>query len=511
MLDEPTAIVDGYSAYFSFSRKRTGYSGTANFCKDAATPFRAEEGLSDVLSRHLEDTVGSYGNHGEFETEELHRLDGEGRAVITQHEVELLDGSVKKLTLINVYVPRAAEREDRWLFKLRFLALLQSRAEALLRNGSHVIVLGDINTTHKRIDHCDPTTQEFLRADSRQWINQFLRQADRDSELPPLENKMTFKAVTTEVDGGHFVDAFRFFHPDQTEAYTNWSTTTSARQTNYGDLQLEKNFKYTDSNADVSSQSPGLLLSSVVSSQSSGKRSEVLTKKRNFGKGNLKRSNDSSSPSFSGKKNKGNDNDPTLGSRTATHKQASLFNFFCKPASSSQSKLSKRIYSNEQVTGQDNEKEKQADKLESLQSSELDAQDNPTSSANFSDSGASLISQESANMSSDAQPKYAPELGFETESSALNNSTPGSHTTPSEDKSRSVGNLWRGLLTGPPKPPLCKGHQEPCVLRTVKKLGPNKGKQFYVCARPEGHSYNKEARCDYFQWITPAGKKAKLM
>lgn len=490
------------------------------------------------------------------------------------------------------------------------------------------------------IDHC--LFQEFLRADSRQWINQFLRQADRDSELPPLENKMTFKAVTTEVDGGHFVDAFRFFHPDQTEAYTNWSTTTSARQTNYGkrldyiyvderlalhmvdccikpevegsdhcpvvlelnchpiksrkcpalctrympqfqgrqqkllsffskakfeksdaesqqrssyspdnlnkllnqvetghdmtniksvdhgscsekripgqcgvmntgDLQLEKNFKYTDSNADVLSQSPGLLLSSVVSSQSSGKRSEVLTKKRNFGKGNLKRSNDSSSPSFSGKKNKGNDNDPTLGSRTATHKQASLFNFFCKPASSSQSKLSKRIYSNEQVTGQDNEKEKQADKLESLQSSELDAQDNPTSSANFSDSGASLISQESANMSSDAQPKYAPELGFETESSALNNSTPGSHTTPSEDKSRSVGNLWRGLLTGPPKPPLCKGHQEPCVLRTVKKLGPNKGKQFYVCARPEGHSYNKEARCDYFQWITPAGKKAKLM
>lgn len=64
------------------------YIGTANFCKDAATPFRAEEGLSDVLSRHLEDTVGSYGNHGEFETEELHRLDGEGRAVITQHEVE---------------------------------------------------------------------------------------------------------------------------------------------------------------------------------------------------------------------------------------------------------------------------------------------------------------------------------------------------------------------------------------------------------------------------------------
>ncbi|CAL1548176.1 unnamed protein product [Lymnaea stagnalis] len=27
MLDEPTAIVDGYESYFSFSRKRSGYSG----------------------------------------------------------------------------------------------------------------------------------------------------------------------------------------------------------------------------------------------------------------------------------------------------------------------------------------------------------------------------------------------------------------------------------------------------------------------------------------------------
>jgi len=27
MLDEPTAIVDGYNSYFSFSKKRSGYSG----------------------------------------------------------------------------------------------------------------------------------------------------------------------------------------------------------------------------------------------------------------------------------------------------------------------------------------------------------------------------------------------------------------------------------------------------------------------------------------------------
>ena len=34
---------------------------------------------------------------------------------------------------------------------------------------------------------------------------------------------------------------------------------------------------------------------------------------------------------------------------------------------------------------------------------------------------------------------------------------------------------WKNLLKGPPAPPLCKGHREPCVLRTVKKSGPNQG------------------------------------
>jgi AP endonuclease-2 len=48
--------------------------------------------------------------------------------------------------------------------------------------------------------------------------------------------------------------------------------------------------------------------------------------------------------------------------------------------------------------------------------------------------------------------------------------------------------------------PCCTGHREPCVLRTVKKKGPNQGRQFYVCARPEGPP--PVGRCDHFQWST---------
>lgn len=35
------------------------------------------------------------------------------------------------------------------------------------------------------------------------------------------------------------------------------------------------------------------------------------------------------------------------------------------------------------------------------------------------------------------------------------------------------------------KVPLCKGHQEPCVVRVVRKAGPNLGRAFHVCARAQ--------------------------
>ena len=59
---------------------------------------------------------------------------------------------------------------------------------------------------------------------------------------------------------------------------------------------------------------------------------------------------------------------------------------------------------------------------------------------------------------------------------------------------------WKSILKGPDPPPLCEGHKEECVLRTVKKLGPNLGKQFYCCARPDGRASDKEARCKTFIW-----------
>lgn len=68
------------------------------------------------------------------------------------------------------------------------------------------------------------------------------------------------------------------------------------------------------------------------------------------------------------------------------------------------------------------------------------------------------------------------------------------------EKQSVSSNAWKKILKGPDTPPLCKGHNEQCVLRTVKKQGPTKGKQFYVCSRPEGSKSNKKARCEHFEW-----------
>ena len=67
---------------------------------------------------------------------------------------------------------------------------------------------------------------------------------------------------------------------------------------------------------------------------------------------------------------------------------------------------------------------------------------------------------------------------------------------------------WKNVFGSGPKPPACSGHKEPCVLRTVKKQGENKDRQFWVCARPMGSKGDPQARCDFFKWVK---EKKKVM
>ena len=427
-------------------------------------------------------------------------------------------------------------------------------------------------------------------------------------------DRATFEGILTDTEGSHFIDSFRFFHPDETEAYTNWSTVTSARETNYGkrldyifadtglqdylvdcylmpdvegsdhcpvvldlrcrpipakkcpslctklmpefqgkqqkllsffskssrtrpaegagkvtgdaeksnDLETDlcQNFECGEKNETLSSQS-----SAGVPSPSSTPplTSSPLDRKDVQGelspqKGSLKRMSDKASNSLPKKKKIGKGNN-TSSAQGKSGKQSSLLSFFQKPQSSAVSSDCVKEGGSKDAASDHRQRDGRGDMQSSPEMKSSPQKDSPnktetavSSPSKFSLPSLTLIPSTSRPTDSTSSTPEGSKLSVDKESESLQERLAGGRDkdprkTVMEDCSASAGKptascLWKGLLSGPPPPPVCKGHKEPCVLRTVKKAGPNRGKQFYVCARPEGHSTNKEARCDHFQWIT---------
>ncbi|KAL4622599.1 DNA-(apurinic or apyrimidinic site) lyase 2 [Arapaima gigas] len=536
LLDEKTAIVEGYNSYFSFSRGRTGYSGVATFCKDSATPVAAEEGLTGLLTSH-DGAVGYYGDQRDFSAEELQLLDNEGRAVITQHKVKCTD-SEKTLTLVNVYCPRAdPEKPERKQFKLQFYRLLQTRAEAILESGSHVIVLGDVNTSHKPIDHCDPDEIEnFHDHPGRRWLNTFIIGEHKEANCNNIEKgEETEPVPQTSRNGGKFIDTFRYFHPTRTNAFTCWSTLTGARQTNYGTRidyifadqgLVETQFLEADIMPEVegsdhcpvqgqlcciplpSPKCPPLCtryMPEFTGRQQKLSRFLVRVNQEPFrdSMDSLPSSQESEevrenvSPSesdFSCGKRKGLRPDPSVTKKSKTKKctakpQANLLEFF-RP------KLNQVVPSSLNNCGN---KEKSTELALPLSpgSTTLDKLD-PSVDKDRCHGTSETLDTTADELVCDHSTVKQDRSGSRASSKPL--CTEEDSNSRSPVTGGSMG-FWKSVLRGPPQPPLCKVHQEPCVLRTVKKAGPNMGRQFFVCARPQGHVSNPQARCNFFSWV----------
>ncbi|XP_061528104.1 DNA-(apurinic or apyrimidinic site) lyase 2 [Phycodurus eques] len=482
LLDERTAIIDGYNSYFSFSRGRSGYSGVATYCKDSATPFAAEEGLTGLLTNR-EGAIGCYGNQSAFTDEELQLLDNEGRAVITQHRVQCSD-KVQTVCVMNVYCPRAdPEKPERKQFKLQFYKLLQGRAEAMLKKGSSVIVLGDVNTSHRPIDHCDPNEiDDFEDNPGRKWLNGFLRDE---------------KASADFSHSGKFVDTFRYFHPTRACAFTCWSTLTGARRTNYGtridyifaDNQLaEEQFVAADIMPEVegSDHCPvwGVLRCSLLPSSKPPPLATCYL------------------PEFAGKQQK-------LSRFLVKVDQKSCRTEEALPGSQEEGERreninlsgTKRTMSTESVhqTG----KKAKTIKTSSKPQGNLLAFFKPKNEKSLGFSPNSLKGSPVKGEPIELTPAVASQLCSTTQEGQWE--APAEHLSahPSNPRGNKGASLhfWKSVLHGPPPPPTCKLHGEPCVLRTVKKEGPNVGRQFFVCARPQGHAANPEARCNFFAWV----------
>lgn len=336
---------------------------------------------------------------------------------------------------------------------------------------------------------------------------------------------------------GQFVDIFRYFHPTRTNAFTCWSSRTGARQTNYGTRidyifanrsLAEKRFISADIWPEVegsdhcpmwaqlscslepSPRCPSLctrympeftgkqqkLLRFLVkvpdqkiisthaekllpgSQDDEEIRENLRPPPSDVGTGKKRPANGSpESSNVKGKKSKPD--------KKAAHKpQGSLLNFF-KP------KLSH--VASGQCSNEFNE-----NGLESKDS--------------MSDCVHELAQNSYTGGTSTSTLAMTAECPVEVKSE-INNVKIKNKVKMDQDETQSIGTLhkrttkgscpdfWKSVLHGPPQPPLCKGHNEPCVLRTVKKAGPNMGRQFFVCCRPEGHASNPDARCNFFAWV----------
>ncbi|CAG8441097.1 3475_t:CDS:2 [Cetraspora pellucida] len=183
-LDSSIAIIPGYDAYFSFAKGKPAYSGVVTYVKtNLITPVAAEEGITGIINQPPADMKSPFDNNqslsdtricseiSDLTTNELLDLDSEGRCVILDF---------KMFILFNLYCPHESSVE-RLPFKMNFYKILQARVEALLRAGRQVIILGDMNVTHKEIDHCDPQRsvreyelESFDDHPARKWFDGFV-------------------------------------------------------------------------------------------------------------------------------------------------------------------------------------------------------------------------------------------------------------------------------------------------------------------------------------------------
>ena len=261
------------------------------------------------------------------------------------------------------------------------------------------------------------------------------------------------KGESTE--GYKLIDSFRHLHPHTRQAYTCWSTLTSARSTNYG---TRIDYVLIGQNL-VSHLIDAGIMPDVKGSDHCPVYAELSISFRAADKPPSLCS--SYWPEFAGKQK-------TISACFTSVKQGGA-----KRLCEDKAQDLVTVKKSKLTSTKEKSKHKQEDKQKTLSSyfaktqQEVSYQDEPTATKPVHD----FTSEE---------------LVFKTV--ALPPCT-------------GLNKEWKRLLKGPPKPPLCDGHREPCVRRKVKKEGPNFGKEFFVCARPAGSKGNTAARCNHFQWI----------
>ncbi|KAI9257141.1 Endonuclease/exonuclease/phosphatase [Phascolomyces articulosus] len=485
-LTRDMAVVPGYDGYFSFSKTKLGYSGVAIYVKQPLQPKWTEEGITGVLN--TSHTPHDDPEFQSFLTTSLSTdpktLDAEGRCIIMDFNAFIL---------FNIYFPNDGN-EQRIDFKMDYHTCVRRRIDDYLKQGRQVILVGDINSVHEEIDHCDPKKsikdheiENFKDLPQRAWLDQLL------------------------VPKGPLVDICRQYHPGRRGMFTCWNTRLNARPSNYGtridyilpSTGLEKWFKdsnirpdimgsdhcpvyvdFHDQIQDTQNESPVYLKDKMKSDSIEysllfARNFDEFSDKQKklsswFGKGSATTTATTPSTNAITATAIAASSSPTT--MTSMQQQLPQKPIVISPLTSSISK--KRKASTQQLS---------PGKGQKLLKSYFDG-GSGNSNSKTKETCISSSSTESTDIS-DGSKEEEEDIDME---SLMN-----------EVKERQdTKQNWSSLFT-PRAAPLCRLHQEPCKMMTVTKKGPNQGRKFYVCARPFGSnedSTTKEYQCDFFQW-----------
>ena len=323
--------------------------------------------------------------------------------------------------------------------------------------------------------------QEFYENPSRQWMSHFLQENEENAEVSKLQEsencnneagdlsedwKIT-RLETCTINGHQFIDSFRLIHPNRKEAFTCWNTEMKCRENNYG---TRIDYIFTDVNlipylskCEIQPEIMGsdhcpvraeydCIVVSAASQNNLSSKPPCSMCTKNF-------------PEFAGNQQK-------------------LSAYFSSKVPNEKRKLDENLDYCFQVA----KKKKMASS--STQSSISNFFSKKSTNTNIKNlevkttmTTSSSSSQKSPNFN------FAPPLMDPPQLFA------------NEEKRLKAATAWKAMMKGPPPAPLCKGHNEVCVLRTVKKKGPNLGRQFWCCSRGEGRANDPNARCDFFKWI----------
>lgn len=165
---------EGYYSYWNYAEKK-GYSGTAVFTK--IKPLNVTLGMG--IEEH----------------------DNEGRLITLEFD---------DFYFITVYVPNAQRELARLEYRMEWEDAFREYVTGL-NKVKPVIWCGDLNVAHKEIDLKNPKTNH------------------RNAGFTDEE-----RGKFTELLDAGFVDTFRYFYPDKTDAYSWWSYMANARAKNVG-------------------------------------------------------------------------------------------------------------------------------------------------------------------------------------------------------------------------------------------------------------------------------------